>query len=60
MPNQLVRATATGLPTEPAFTLTDAGRAYLLLEDIAAASVDLPPDIAAELTALTAGGCDHV
>ncbi|MEJ0051590.1 MAG: hypothetical protein WDN02_10355 [Methylovirgula sp.] len=62
MPNNTVRASAIGLPNtdEPTFTLTDAGRAYLLLEDIAAASVDLTPDIAAELATLTAGGQANV
>jgi hypothetical protein len=62
MPNNTVRASAIALPNaeEPAFVLTDAGRLYLLVEDIAAASVDLPPTLAAELAALTAGGRAHV
>ncbi len=64
MPNNAIRASATALPNanleEPAFAVTDAGRAYLLLEDIAAVSVDLPPAIAAELAALTAGGQANV
>ncbi len=55
MPNQSVPAAVTGLPTEPAFTLTDAGRAYLLLEDIADAAIVLPSEIAAELATLTGG-----
>jgi hypothetical protein len=50
MPNT-VRAADPGLPNEPAFEITDAGRAYLLLEDIADAAVVLPSDIAAELAA---------
>ncbi len=55
MPNNTVRASATGLPSddEPAFAPTDAGRAYLLLLDIAASGVALPPEIATELAALT-------
>jgi hypothetical protein len=55
MPNQPVRASAIVLPgsDEPAFVLTDAGRAYLLLEDIAEAEIVLPSEIAAELAALT-------
>jgi hypothetical protein len=55
MPNQPVRASAIALPgsDEPAFVLTDAGRAYLLLEDIAEAEIVLPSEIAAELAALT-------
>jgi hypothetical protein len=53
MPNSTVPAAATGLPfanpDEPAFVLTKAGRAYLLLEDIADAALVLPSEIAAEL-----------
>ncbi len=62
VPNNTVRANATALPNtdEPAFAVTDAGRAYLLLEDIAAAELTLPPDIAAELATLTAGGQANV
>ncbi len=52
MPNTALAA-ATGCPKEPAFLPTDAGRAYLLLLDIAASDVTLPPDLAAELAALT-------
>jgi hypothetical protein len=55
MPNT-VPAAATGLPfanpDEPAFEVTDAGRAYLLLEDSTDASPELPPALAAELAAL--------
>jgi hypothetical protein len=51
MPNNTVLAAAAGLPSEPAFVLTDAGRAYLLLEDITDAAVVLPSEIAAELAA---------
>ncbi|MEJ0049959.1 MAG: hypothetical protein WDN02_01860 [Methylovirgula sp.] len=64
MPNNTVPAAATGLPFahlgEPAFELTDAGRAYLLLEDIADAAIVLPCEIAAELATLTAGGQANV
>ncbi|QAY95089.1 hypothetical protein CWB41_04565 [Methylovirgula ligni] len=59
MPNRPVRASAIALPhhqpAEPTFVPTDAGRAYLLLQDIAAAGLDLPPELAAELAALTGG-----
>ncbi len=57
MPNQPVRASAIALPNtdEPAFEVTDAGRAYLLLEDIADAAIVLPCEIAAELATLTGG-----
>ncbi|MEJ0049980.1 MAG: hypothetical protein WDN02_01980 [Methylovirgula sp.] len=62
MRKNTVRASSIALPNanleEPAFTLTDAGRAYLLLEDIAAASVDLTPDIAAELASFTGRRAD--
>lgn len=58
MPNNTVRAAAIGLPNtnahEPAFAITDAGRAYLLLQDIAATGIALPPDIAAELATFAA------
>jgi hypothetical protein len=55
MPISPIPASAEALPNtrEPAFEVTDAGRAYLLLEDIAAASPELPPALAAELAALT-------
>jgi hypothetical protein len=53
MPNQPVPASAIGLPNEPAFEPTDAGRLYLLLQDIADAAIVLPGEIAAELSALT-------
>ncbi len=53
MPNPPIPAAAIGLPLEPAFDVTDAGRAYLLLEDIADAAIVLPCEIAAELAALT-------
>ncbi len=43
MPNQPVPAADIGLPTEPAFTLTDVGRAYLLLEAIGAPSLNCRP-----------------
>ncbi len=58
MPLSTVPAAAAGCPFEPAYAPTDAGRAYLLLEDIAAAGLDLPPDIAAELAALTGRRAD--
>jgi hypothetical protein len=60
MPNNAVPAAATGLPLEPAFTVTDAGRLYLLMEDIQANGADLPPAIAAELAALTSRKQSHV
>ncbi len=64
MPYQPVLAAAAGLPfanpDEPAYELTDAGRAYLLLEDIADAAIVLPCEIAAELAALTSREQAHV
>jgi hypothetical protein len=53
MPKSTFPAADIGLPNEPAFEITDAGRAYLLLEDIADAALVLPSEIAAELAALT-------
>ncbi len=64
MPNNAVRASAIALPNtspeEPAFAVTDAGHLYLLLEDLAAASIELPCEIAAELAALTSREQAHV
>ncbi len=66
MPNQPVRASAIALPNtdEPAFMPTDAGRAYLLLQDIVArlevdgqtATLELTPALAAELAAFASEG----
>jgi hypothetical protein len=57
MPNNCVRANTRALPNtqEPAFTVTDAGLMFLLLEDIReqAETASLPPAIVAELAALT-------
>lgn len=64
MPLSTVPAAAQGLPFEPAYAPPDAGRAYLLLQDIAerlridgsTATFELTPALAAELAAFAAEG----